>query len=127
MLLASQIIAPGPDDTAPRRQIAAQTITQHPVQDPPRRQQILQRAQRPRHSRAHRALQISPRRRDQQPAAIRQHQDQLQPPAAAHPPDQLKRAARLRVARPHHPHARRKAIEVGLVSCLLSIGFSTTR
>ena len=51
-------------------------------------------------------------------AAVRQHQDQLQPAAAAHPPHQLKRAALPCMTRPQHPHRRREAIEMGSVSCL---------
>ena len=100
---------------------------QHPVQHPPRDQQILKRTQgllatcrATRRRRRHRlTLQVGPRRRDQRAAAVRQHQDQLQPPLAAHPPDQLKRAALQRVPRPHDPDRRREAIEVGSVSCLL--------
>ena len=53
-------------------------------------------------SRRGRALQIRPRRRHQQMAAVGQHQDQLQPPTAAHPPHQLKRAALPRMTRPQH-------------------------
>jgi hypothetical protein len=109
---------------------------QHAVEHATHRQQILKRAQRllatcratSRRRRRHRlTLQIGPRRRNQQPAAIRQHQNQLQPPTTAHPPDQLKRATLQRMARPHDPDRRREAIEVGSVSCLLSIEFSTTR
>jgi hypothetical protein len=126
MLLASKIIAPRPDDTAPDRELAAPPGAQHAVQHPSRGQQVLDRAQHPRLRRPHRAFQIRPRCRHQQPAAVGQHKDQLQPPPTTHPPDQLKRAALQRMSRPHHPHHRREAIEVGLVSCLLSIAFSTT-
>jgi hypothetical protein len=59
-------------------------------------------------------------------AAIRQHQDQLQAAAPMHPAHQLKRAALQWVTRPHHPDRWRETIEVGSVSCLPSIEFSTT-
>jgi hypothetical protein len=126
MLLASEIIAPGQDDTAPTSPLLKQTGTQHAVQHPPHRQQVPHRAHRPRLERLDRTLQIRPRRREQQPTAVRQHQDQLQPPPAAHPPDQLERAALQRMPLPNDPDRRREPIEVGLVSCLPSIAFSTT-
>jgi hypothetical protein len=126
MLLATQVISLAPDDTAPDRRNVAETSPKHAVQHLPRRQQVLQRAQRSRHHRTHRTLEVRPRRRHRQSAAVVQHQNQLQPSAAAHPPDQLKRAALQRMTRPHHPHARREAIEVGLVSCLPSTKSATT-
>jgi hypothetical protein len=114
-LLAGAIIPRAQDDTLNQR-----------VQDSARHQQIVKRSQRARPGRFDRALQIGPRRRHHQVAAVRKHQDQLEPAAAAHPPHQLERAALPRVTRPHHPHRRREAIEVGSVSCLPSIEFSTT-
>jgi hypothetical protein len=60
-------------------------------QHPPQRQQIRERPERARHQRFRRSVQIGPGSRDQQMTAIRQHQNQLQPTAAAHPPHQLKR------------------------------------
>jgi hypothetical protein len=121
MLLANEIIAPGQDDTAPVGRLIRQVSTQHAVQHPSHRQQLLGRAQRARGQRPGLTLQIAPRRRDPGAAAVRQHQEQIEPPAAAHPPDQLKRADVQRMARPHHPDCRREAIEVGSVSCLLSM------
>jgi hypothetical protein len=115
-LLAGAIIPLAQDDTRNQR-----------VQDSARRQQIVKRSQRARPGRFDRALQIRPRRRHHQVAAVRQHQDQLEPAAAAHPPHQLKRAALPRVTRPHNPHRRREAIEMGSVWCLPLIAFSTTR
>jgi len=114
LLLAGGIIAPRPDAGAP----LGPSRAQHAVQHTPRSQQIRQRAQRPGRQRRGVTLQIGPRRRYQQAAAVRQHDEQLELPAAAHPPDQLKRAALQRVPWPHDPHRRREAIEVGLVSCL---------
>jgi hypothetical protein len=72
------------------------------------------------------AFEICPCGRDEQGAAVRQHQDQLELPAAAHPADQLKRATLQRVARPHDTDRRREAVEVGSVSCLLSIASATS-
>jgi predicted metal-dependent phosphoesterase TrpH len=115
-LLAGAIIPLAQDDTLNQR-----------VQDSARSQQIVKPSQRARPGRFDRALQIRPRRRHHQVAAVRQHQDQLEPAATAHPPHQRKRTALPRVTRPHNPHRRREAIEVGSVSCLPSIGFSTTR
>jgi len=114
-LLAGAIIPLAQDDTLNQR-----------VQDSARSQQIVKRSQRARPGRFDRALQIRPRRRHHQVAAVRQHQDQIEPAATAHPPHQLKRAALPRVTRPHDPHRRREAVEVGSVSCLPSIAFSTT-
>ncbi|MDP9135330.1 MAG: hypothetical protein M3N56_10960, partial [Actinomycetota bacterium] len=74
--LLSTIIAPGQDDTLDQR-----------LQHPPRLQEIVKRAQRPRRRRRPgRAPQVGPRGRDHQMAAVWQHQDQLEPAAAAHPP-----------------------------------------
>jgi len=106
-LLAGAIIPLAQDDTLNQR-----------AEDSARRQQILKRSQRARPRRLDRALQIGPRRRHHQVAAVRQHHDQLQPAATAHPPHHLKRAALPRVTRPHNPHRRREAIEVGSLSCL---------
>jgi len=103
-VLLAEIIALGQDD-------------KQRLQDPPRRQQIIKRAERSSRRRLDRAPQVGPPGRDQQMAAVWQHQDQLQHPPAAHPPHQLKRAALPRMTRAHHPHRRREAIEVGLVSC----------
>jgi hypothetical protein len=113
--LLSTIIAPGQDNTLDQR-----------LQHPPRLQEIVKGAQHPRRRRPGRAPQVSPRGRDHQMAAVRQHQDQLQPAAPAHPPHQLKRTALPRMPRPHDPHPRRKAIEVGSVSRLPLTAFSTT-
>jgi hypothetical protein len=101
------IIAPGQDDTLDQ-----------PLQHPPRLQEIVKGAQRPRRRRPGRPPQVGPRGRDHQMAAVWQHHDQLEPAASAHPPHQLKRAVLPRMPRPHDPHPRRKAIEVGNVSCL---------
>jgi hypothetical protein len=120
------IIAPCQDDTAPVRRLAGQSGAQHAVQHPAHRQQIRNRRKRPSDRQPDRPLEIGPRGREQQPAAVPQHHNQLQPPPATHPPDQLKRAALQRVTRAHDPHGRREALEVGSVSCLLSIAFSTT-
>jgi hypothetical protein len=112
------MIALGEDDTVQQR-----------LQHPPDREQIIKRGQRARLGRLRRGgrrLKIRPRGRNEQRAAVRQHHDQLQPAPAAHPTPQLKRAALPRMRTPNDPHRRREAIEVGLVSCLPSIGFSTT-
>jgi predicted metal-dependent phosphoesterase TrpH len=109
-LLAGAIIPLAQDDTL-----------NQPVQDSARSQQIVKRSQRARPGRFDRALQIRPRRRHHQVAAVRQHQDQLEPAATAHPAHQRKGAALPRMTRPHDPHRRREAIEVGSVSCLPSI------
>jgi hypothetical protein len=109
-LLAGAIIPLAQDDTLNQR-----------VQDSARSQQIVKRSQRARPGRFDRALQIGPRRRHHQVAAVRQHQDQLEPPATAHPPHQLKRTALPRVTRPHNPHRHREAVEVGSLSRLPSI------
>src|ERR1039458_130273 len=101
--------------TPPSTRRTANTSHTHPT---PHRQQAPHRPPRPRLERLDRTLQIRPRRRDQQPTAVRQHQDQLQPPPAAHPPDQLERAALQRMPLPNDPDRRREPIEVGLVSCL---------
>jgi hypothetical protein len=98
----------------------------HRLQDPPRRQQIIQRPQRPRLDRLGSGLQVSPRGRDHQVAAVRQHQDQLELTPPAHPPHPLKRAALPRMPTPDDPDRRREAIEMGSVSCLPSTEFSTT-
>jgi hypothetical protein len=99
---------------------------QHTIEHSPRRQQVLQRPERPRRRRVGVTLEIRPFCRDKQGAAVRKHHDQLQLTPAAHPARQLKRAALQRVTRAHDPDGRREAIEVGSVSCLPSIGFSTT-
>jgi hypothetical protein len=109
------IIALGQDDTLEQR-----------VKNPSRGEQIIKRRQRPRPGRVGRDLQIGPRRRDEQVASVRQHHNQLQAPAAPHPPHQLKRAALPRVPRPPNPDRRREAIEVGSVSCLPSTASPTT-
>jgi hypothetical protein len=72
------------------------------------------------------ALKICPFCRDKQRAAVPKHKDQLQLAPAAHPARQLKRATLQRMTRAHDPDGRREAIEVGSVSCLPSIAFSTT-
>jgi hypothetical protein len=100
---------------------------QHTIEHSPRHQQVLQRPERPRRRRVGVAHEICPFCRHKEGAAVRQHQDQLQLAPATHPARQLKRAALQRVTRAHDPDRRRKAIEVGSVSCLLSIEFSTTR
>ena len=71
-------------------------------------------------------LEICPFCGDEQATAVLKHEDQLQLAPAAHPARQLKRAALQRVTRAHDPDRRREAIEVGSVSCLSSIAFSTT-
>jgi hypothetical protein len=76
------IIALGQDDSL-----------KHGIEDLPSGQQICERPERPRNRLSRRRFQLGPGRRNQQPAAIRQHQDQLQPPPTAHPPDQLERPA----------------------------------
>jgi hypothetical protein len=100
------------------------TINQ-PIQDASHGEQISERSQRPRLDRLGRGLQVGPHRRHHQMAAVRQHEDQLQPTPPAHPPHQLKRAALPRMPRPHDPHRRREAIEVGSVSCLPSTNCRT--
>jgi len=72
-------------------------------------------------------LEICPLCGDEQATAVLKHEDQLELAPPAHPAGQLERAAPKRVARAHNPDRRREAIEVGSVSCLPSIGFSTTR
>jgi len=72
------------------------------------------------------ALEICPFCGDQQATTVLKHHDQLKLALAAHPARHLERAALKRVARAHDPHRRREAIEVGSVSCLPSIAFSTT-
>ncbi len=119
MLLADQIIAPRQDDTTDAGGAIGQTSAQHAVQHPAHPQQILERTQRPR-NRTPGPSQVSPLRRNERPAAIRHHQQQLQPARPAHPPGHPKRTPLQRMARPHHPDHRREAIEVGSVSCLLS-------
>jgi hypothetical protein len=99
---------------------------QHTIKHSPRRQQVLQRPERPCRWRVSVALQIRPFCRDKEGAAVLKHQDQLQLAPAAHPARQPERAALKRVACPHNTDRRREAIEVGSVSCLLSIAFSTT-
>jgi len=105
--LLSTIIAPGQDDTLDQR-----------LQHPPRLQEIVKRAQRPRRRRPGRAPQVSPRGRDHQMASVWQHHDQLELAASAHPPHQLKRAVLPRMPHPHDPHPLRKAIEMGSLSSL---------
>jgi hypothetical protein len=100
--------------------LPADDTLQQRLQHPPRGEEIIKRPQRPGRWRLGRRLQVGPGGREQQTAAIRELDDQLQPPVTAHPPDQLKRAALPRVSRPQHPNRRRVAIEVGLVSCLPS-------
>ena len=116
MLLAGRIIAASQDDTPPLDRPAALGNAQHPVQHPPQHRQALKRGQRPRRLPPS-ALQVRPRRRNQRPAAVRQHQQQLQPPPPAHPTEQPKLAALQRMARPCYPNRRREAIEMGSVSC----------
>jgi len=72
------------------------------------------------------ALEICPICGDEQATAVLKHEDQLELAPAAHPAGQLERAALKRMARAHNPDQRREAIEVGSVSCLPSIGSSTT-
>jgi hypothetical protein len=80
------IISLGQDDTPNQR-----------PQDLSHRQQIRERSERARHRRSRRRLQIGPGGWDQQMTAVRQHQDQLQPPPPAHPAHQLERATLPRV------------------------------
>jgi hypothetical protein len=98
--------------------LPADETLQQRLQHPPRGEQIVERPQRSGRWRLGRGLQVGPGGRQQQTAAVRELDDQLQPPVAAHPPGQLKRAALPRVSRPQHPNRRREAIEVGLVSCV---------
>jgi hypothetical protein len=98
--------------------LPADDTLQQRIQHSTRGEQIIKRPQRPGRWRLGRGLQVSPGGREQQTAAVRQLDDQLQPSMAAHPPGQLKRAALPRVSRPQHPNRRWEAIEVGLVSCL---------
>jgi hypothetical protein len=72
------------------------------------------------------SLKICPFCGDKHGAAVLEHQYQLKLAPTAHPAGELKRAALKRVAGPYDPDGRREAIEVGSVSCLLSIAFSTT-
>jgi len=71
-------------------------------------------------------LEICPFCGDEQATAVLKHEDQIELAPPAHPAGQLERAALKRVARAHNPDRRREAIEVGSVSCLPSIAFSTT-
>jgi hypothetical protein len=96
---------------------------QHAIEHPPRRQQVVQRPERPCRWQVGVALEIRPFCGDKQGAAVLKHQDQLQLAPAAHPARQLKRAALQRVTRAHDPDGRREAIEVGSVSCLPLIPF----
>ena len=90
MMFAGRIIAPDQDNTTRDGRLAHPARAQHTVQHAPHRQQILQRAQRPRRRRpGPTTVQISPRRRNEHPAAVRQHQQQLKPAMPAHPADQL--------------------------------------
>jgi hypothetical protein len=104
--LLRAIIALGPDALLKQR-----------IEHPSRAEQCIQRPQRPRRERAGRALEIRPRGRHEQMAAVRQHHDQLQALMPVHPADQLKRPALPCMPRPHDPDRSREAIEVGLVSC----------
>jgi hypothetical protein len=104
--LLTTIIPLDPDNTIEQR-----------IEHPSCPKQIIKRPQRARRRWAGWALEIGPRGRHEQMAAIRQHHDQLQPPMPMHPADQLERAALPRMPRPHDPYRSRKAIEVGLVSC----------
>ncbi len=87
------MIALGQDDTLEQR-----------LEHPSRREQILERAQRPRPDRRWRGLQIGPRGRDHQMAGVRQDQDQLKAPTAVHPSHQLKRLSLPRVSSSDDPH-----------------------
>jgi hypothetical protein len=109
------MFALGQDDTLKQR-----------FQDPPRAKQIIERSERPGLRRPGRSLQVRPRRRDHQMTAVRQHHDQLQATATAHPAQQLKRAALPCMTGPQHTHQRREAIEVGSVSSLPSTPFLGT-
>jgi hypothetical protein len=120
MLLAVRIIAPDQDNTVPDGRLARPARAQHAVQHPSHRQQILERPQRPRRRRPS-AHQVRPGRRNERAAAVRQHEQQLEPAIPAHPADQLKRAALQRVPGARDPDRRREAIEVGSVPCLLSM------
>ena len=109
------MIALGQDDTLKQR-----------LQDATGSQQLPKRGKRPRHHRLRLGLQIRPLRRQKQRAAVREHEDQLQPTPAAHPAPQLKRAALPRVTPPDDLHPLRVAIEVGSVSCLPMSRFRTS-
>jgi len=114
----------------PRRLIIALaqdgTLKQR-LHHPPCGEQVIERAQRPSGRRwVGRRVQVGPRGRNQKVAAVRQHQDQLKLAAPAHPAQQLKRLSLPRVPPPQHPHRRREAIEVGLMSCLPSIVSATS-
>jgi hypothetical protein len=99
---------------------------QHTVEHAARLEQIGERGKRARSRPLGGRLEISPPGRNQRAAAVRQHQDQAQRATAAHPADQLKRAALQWVTRPHDPHRLREAVEVGSVSCLPSTASTTT-
>jgi hypothetical protein len=98
---------------------------QQTVEHATRLKQIGERGKRARRRLLGGRLEIGPPGRDQRAAAVRQDEDQLEPPAATHPADQLKRAALQWVTRPHDPHPLREAVEVGSVSCLPSTAFPT--
>ena len=116
-MFAGRIIAPDQDNTTRDGRLAGPATAQHTVQHAPHRQQILQRAQCPRCRRpGPTALQIGPRRWNEHPAAVRQHQQELEPAMPAHPADQLKRAALQRVPHARDPDRRREPIERGSVS-----------
>jgi hypothetical protein len=99
---------------------------QHTVEHTARLEQIGERGKRARRRLLGGRLEVGPPHRDQRAAAVRKDQDETQRATAAHPTDQLKGAALQWVTRPHDPHRLREAVEVGSVSCLPSIEFSTT-
>jgi hypothetical protein len=100
---------------------------QHTVEHAARLEQIGERGKRPAARPLAGRLEIRPPGRDQRAAAVRQDEDQLEPTPTAHPADQLKRAARQWVTRPHDPHRLRETLEVGSVSCVPSTKSRTTR
>jgi hypothetical protein len=107
--------------------LAQDDTLEHRIEHPADGEQILKRCQRPRLRRLGRGLQVGPRRRDQQPGAVRQCHEQLQPAMALHPAGQLKRPALPRMRPSHDAHRRREAIEVGSVSRLPLTRSITTR
>jgi hypothetical protein len=70
--------------------------------------------------------QIGPRRRDQRLAAIRQHQQQLDPAVPSHPAQHLQLPPFQRVS-PTRDHHRRKVLDAGSESGLRSTRSTTPR
>jgi hypothetical protein len=71
-------------------------------------------------------FEVRPRRWDERAGAVRQHEDEVEHPVAAHPAQDRQRLAFERVLRPHDRDRGWETLEVGSLSpCRLSA--STTR